>query len=161
MNCFKLHFQALFIALLCDSVVFVFSWTSTHQQTTGTFHKQTTSPGGPTESLGGSSSRREWIATTASIAFPAVASFFLEPSKADAADAIATTEAAADTATPLAMKTFVDPQGLFSLRVPSTFFTLRRTVKGDLPDSKGKGRRGSSIFTGGNMAKAEVVAVEK
>lgn len=62
----------------------------------------------------------------------------------------------------LEMKEFVDPQGLFSLRVPKTFYTLRRTVKGDLPDEKtGKGRRGSSIFTAGNMAKAEVVAVER
>ena len=62
----------------------------------------------------------------------------------------------------LEMKDFVDPQGLFSLRVPKNFYTLRRTVKGDLPDAKtGKGRRGSSIFTAGNMAKAEVVAVER
>jgi hypothetical protein len=31
-----------------------------------------------------------------------------------------------------------------------------------LPDpSSGQGRRGSSIFTAGNMAKAEVVAVER
>lgn len=60
------------------------------------------------------------------------------------------------------MKEFVDPQGLFSLRVPQSFFTLRRSAKGDLPDSKtGNGRRGSSIFTAGNMAKAEVVAVER
>ena len=61
----------------------------------------------------------------------------------------------------LEMKDFVDPQGLFSLRVPKGFYTLRRTQKGDLPDAKtGKGRRGSSIFTAGNMAKAEVIAVE-
>jgi hypothetical protein len=60
------------------------------------------------------------------------------------------------------MKEFLDPQGLFSIRVPQEFFTLRRTQKGDLPDAKtGKGRRGSSIFTAGNMAKAEVVAVER
>ena len=64
--------------------------------------------------------------------------------------------------TPLEMKEFVDPAGLFSLRVPKGFYTLRRTQKGDLPDAKtGKGRRGSSIFTAGNMAKAEVVAVER
>ena len=57
------------------------------------------------------------------------------------------------------MKMFVDP--LFSVSIPEGFFTLRRTQKGDLPDSKtGKGRRGSSIFTAGNMAKAEVIAVE-
>lgn len=62
----------------------------------------------------------------------------------------------------LEMKDFVDPQGLFSLSVPKNFYTLRRTQKGDLPDAKtGKGRRGSSIFTAGNMAKAEVVAVER
>jgi hypothetical protein len=60
------------------------------------------------------------------------------------------------------MKEFIDPQGLFSIRVPNSFYTLRRTAKGDLPDVKtGKGRRGSSIFTAGNMAKAEVVAVER
>jgi len=52
--------------------------------------------------------------------------------------------------------------GLFSLSVPKRFYTLRRSAKGDLPDAKtGKGRRGSSIFTAGDMAKAEVVAVER
>ena len=57
------------------------------------------------------------------------------------------------------MKSFEDP--LFIVSVPKSFFTLRRTQKGDLPDAKtGKGRRGSSIFTAGNMAKAEVIAVE-
>lgn len=63
---------------------------------------------------------------------------------------------------PLEMKEFVDPEGLFSLSVPKGFYTLRRTQKGDLPNAKtGKGRRGSSIFTAGNLAKAEVVAVER
>ena len=70
--------------------------------------------------------------------------------------------APAPTQPPLEMKEFVDPAGMFSLRVPKGFYTLRRTQKGDLPDAKtGKGRRGSSIFTAGNMAKAEVVAVER
>ena len=59
------------------------------------------------------------------------------------------------------MKKFVDPYGMFDIEVPEEFFTLRRTAKGDLPDAQGKGRRGSSIFTAGNMAKAEVVAVER
>ena len=60
------------------------------------------------------------------------------------------------------MKEFVDPYGLFSINVPNGFYTLRRKAKGDLPDEKtGKGRRGSSIFTAGNMAKAEVIAVER
>lgn len=59
----------------------------------------------------------------------------------------------------LEMKIFEDT--LFTVEVPTSFFTLRRTQKGDLPDAKtGKGRRGSSIFTAGNMAKAEVIAVE-
>jgi hypothetical protein len=60
------------------------------------------------------------------------------------------------------MKTFVDPIGLFMINVPKRFFAIRRTVKGDLPDEQtGKGRRGSSIFTAGDMAKAEVIAVER
>jgi len=60
------------------------------------------------------------------------------------------------------MKTFVDPKGLFAINVPKRFFAIRRTIKGDLPDeATGKGRRGSSIFTAGDMAKAEVVAVER
>lgn len=60
------------------------------------------------------------------------------------------------------MKTFVDPQGLFAFNLPKRFFALRRTAKGDLPDAKtGVGRRGSSIFTGGDMGKAEVVAIER
>ena len=69
---------------------------------------------------------------------------------------------ASDVEAPVEMKTFVDPKGLFALNVPKRFFAIRRTVKGDLPDEKtGKGRRGSSIFTAGDMAKAEVVAVER
>ena len=60
------------------------------------------------------------------------------------------------------MKEFVDPYGLFAINVPNGFYTLRRKAKGDLPDEKtGKGRRGSSIFTAGNMAKAEIIAVER
>jgi len=60
------------------------------------------------------------------------------------------------------MKMFVDPKGLFALSVPQRFFTLRRTEKGDLPDEKtGKGRRGSSIFTAGDLVKTEIIAVER
>lgn len=62
----------------------------------------------------------------------------------------------------LDMKQFVDPIGLFSIKVPTSFFTLRRSSKGDLPDENtGKGRRGSSIFTAGDMGKAEVIAIER
>lgn len=60
------------------------------------------------------------------------------------------------------MKDFIDPVGYFTIRVPKDFYAIRRVVKGDLPDEKtGKGRRGSSIFTAGNLAKAEVIAVER
>lgn len=60
------------------------------------------------------------------------------------------------------MKTFIDQKGLFVINVPKRFFAIRRTVKGDLPDeTTGKGRRGSSIFTAGDMSKAEVIAIER
>ncbi len=60
------------------------------------------------------------------------------------------------------VKEFVDPQGFFTISIPSDFYAIRRTVKGDLPDAKsGKGRRGASIFTAGNMAKAEVISIER
>ncbi len=87
------------------------------------------------------------------------------PSMAD--DAMAVIESPAPVAPPkpintIEMKTFVDPKGLFVLNVPKRFFAIRRTVKGDLPDeATGKGRRGSSIFTAGDMSKAEVIAVER
>lgn len=71
--------------------------------------------------------------------------------------------AAIDTSTlqPVEMKSFVDPQGLFTVNVPKRFFSIRRSAKGDLPNERGQGRRGSSIFTAGDMSKAEVVAVER
>jgi len=60
------------------------------------------------------------------------------------------------------MKTFTDPKGLFSLAVPKRFFTIRRTAKGDLPDEEtGKGRRGSSIFTAGDLNKSEIIGIER
>ena len=65
-------------------------------------------------------------------------------------------------APPLDMTLFIDPKGLFSVIVPSRFFKLRRTDKGDLPNEKtGKGRRGSSIFTAGDLGKAEIIAIER
>jgi hypothetical protein len=94
-------------------------------------------------------SRRQWVAqaitavVTASTLIPSV-------------EAFADNVAAAET------KMFVDPQGYFAMRLPKNYFTLRRSAKGDLPDAKtGQGRRGSSIFTAGDMSKAEVVAVER
>ena len=82
-----------------------------------------------------------------------------------AADTVTTVTAELPAATgataPVAMKTFVDPAGLFVLNIPQRFFALRRSAKGDLPDAQtGTGRRGSTIFSAGDMAKAEVVSVE-
>lgn len=50
---------------------------------------------------------------------------------------------------------------LFSISVPSRFFAIRRSAKGDLPDEKGRGRRGGTIFTAGDLSKAEVIAIER
>lgn len=103
--------------------------------------------------------RRNWLNGMVAIASSPL---ILSPTIARSDDAIAPLAEAAPTPTPLEMKQFIDPEGMFALRVPKGFYTLRRTQKGDLPDAKtGKGRRGSSIFTAGNMAKAEVVAVER
>uniref|UniRef100_A0A7S4A9E2 Plastid lipid-associated protein/fibrillin conserved domain-containing protein n=1 Tax=Pseudo-nitzschia australis TaxID=44445 RepID=A0A7S4A9E2_9STRA len=106
------------------------------------------------------SSRRNWL--HGMIVTATSSALISSPVAAGAEDVVASVVEAAPAPTPLEMKEFVDPAGLFSLRVPTGFYTLRRTQKGDLPDAKtGKGRRGSSIFTAGNMAKAEVIAVER
>jgi hypothetical protein len=95
-------------------------------------------------------SRRDWFGSLA-----AVGAVICAPYQAAFAE-----EQTAVAAVP--MKEFLDPLGLFSIRVPKAFFTLRRTAKGDLPDEKtGIGRRGSSIFTAGEMSKAELIAVER
>ena len=96
-----------------------------------------------------SPSRRDFLSSTASLAVLNTLS--------SAAVAIA-----AEPELAIEMKDFTDPQGMFSIKIPKEFFTLRRSAKGDLPDEKsGAGRRGSSIFSAGNMAKAEIVAVER
>ena len=99
--------------------------------------------------------RRDWgIGTVTS----SIVSIFL-PSSMALADVDVSSVAAEP---PIEMKLFVDPKGLFSVIVPRKFFSLRRTAEGDLPDEKtGKGRRGSSIFTAGDLGKAEIIAVER
>ena len=62
------------------------------------------------------------------------------------------------------MKLFTDTAtpSLFEINVPTRFFSIRRTFKYDLPDAKtGKGRRGGTIYSAGDMSKAEVIAVER
>jgi hypothetical protein len=85
------------------------------------------------------------------------------PAEAAAIDVSTTSsESTANDVVVVPMKLFVDPQGLFVLSLPQRFFVLRRTAKGDLPDeATGKGRRGSSILNAGDLAKAEVLAVER
>lgn len=115
------------------------------------------------------STRRNWVngiivaaATTTSTLLSIPTLVRADDDTSTTAEVVVAVAATAIAPEPLEMKEFVDPAGLFSLRVPKGFFTLRRTAKGDLPDKKtGKGRRGSSIFTAGNMAKAEVIAVER
>mmetsp|Transcript_5898 Transcript_5898/g.11531 ORF Transcript_5898/g.11531 Transcript_5898/m.11531 type:complete len:303 (+) Transcript_5898:101-1009(+) len=97
-------------------------------------------------------SRRQFLQATAAIT---VTSW---TEKALAADSVA------DAETEVPMKTFVDnaKPSLFSIDIPKRFFAIRRSSKGDLPDEKtGKGRRGGTIFTAGDMSKAEVIAVER
>jgi hypothetical protein len=97
-------------------------------------------------------SRRDWLGSLA-----AVGAVICVPYQAAFAE-----EQTAVAAVVVPMKDFLDPLGLFSIRVPKAFFALRRTAKGDLPDEKtGIGRRGSSIFTAGDMSKAELIAVER
>ena len=62
------------------------------------------------------------------------------------------------------MKLFTDTAtpSLFEINVPTRFFSIRRTFEYDLPDAKtGKGRRGGTIYSAGDMSKAEVIAVER
>jgi hypothetical protein len=91
-------------------------------------------------------------------------SLFAQGAAAAAILLVAPVVAGADVAVaaPIEMKNFIDPVGYFSITIPKTYFALRRSAKGDLPDAKtGQGRRGSSIFTAGDMGKAIVVAVER
>jgi hypothetical protein len=95
-------------------------------------------------------SRRDWFGSVA-----AVGAVIFAPYQA----AFAEEQAAV---APVVMRDFLDPKGLFSIRIPKSYFALRRTAKGDLPDEKtGQGRRGSSIFTAGDMGKAELIAIER
>jgi hypothetical protein len=104
-----------------------------------------------TGSEDGTVSRRDWFGS-----LTAVGAVMCVPYQAAFAIDLTTVAPA------VPMKDFLDPLGLFSIRVPKSYFALRRTAKGDLPDEKtGIGRRGSSIFTAGDMSKAELIAVER
>ncbi|KAL9188522.1 hypothetical protein ACHAXT_006900 [Thalassiosira profunda] len=101
-----------------------------------------------------SSSRRRFMQQTSAAVVAASWAGGTLPASAD--------EAAVATEVP--MKLFVDnaKPSLFAIEVPQRFFSIRRSAKGDLPDAKtGQGRRGGTIFSAGDMSKAEVIAVER
>ena len=107
--------------------------------------------------------RRQFIYSTAiTIASWTGATPFISPVNAIDVESLPTE--ASTIVEEVTMKTFVDSANpsLFAINVPQRFFSIRRTSKGDLPDAKtGKGRRGGTIFSSGDMAKAEVIAVER
>ena len=109
--------------------------------------------------------RRGFLSKLTSTVTTMTGTIFMNPFYSNADGEIPTTTTTTTTTNrinTIEMKTFIDPKGLFAINVPKRYFAIRRTVKGDLPDEKtGQGRRGSSIFTAGDMAKAEVVAIER
>lgn len=142
--------SAFSASLACDKASRGVSWTRVHACTD--------SDDGITVS------RRGWLGSLATfgaiICVPFQAALAEEPTATVTAPVPIKTEV--PTAPPVPMRDFVDPKGLFSIRIPKGYFALRREAKGDLPDEKtGKGRRGSNIFTAGDMGKAEVIAVER
>ena len=59
---------------------------------------------------------------------------------------------------------YKDPLGLFALALPKGWFKIRPTAEGDLPDFKGRGRRGSRIFSSGEISNPyapKVLSVER
>ncbi|KAL7547379.1 hypothetical protein ACHAWF_010690 [Thalassiosira exigua] len=109
--------------------------------------------------------RRRLLQSTAAITVSSWAGMmspspWLSPASAAEEPAGSSTEVAVE----VPMKRFVDnaKPSLFVIDVPQRFFSIRRSAKGDLPDAKtGQGRRGGTIFTAGDMSKAEVIAVER
>lgn len=111
----------------------------------------------------GNLGRRDWFLSTIIASFGVNIAGNVQSARADEMAVSSGMDAVAGVLTPaVEMKQFIDPEGFFSIRIPKSYFALRRSDKGDLPDPKtGKGRRGSSIFTAGDMNKAEIVAVER
>jgi len=151
-----------------STFAFVVVVVAPHKQNTGTTRRFSArdqdavghQPGATpsTSTTSSTTTRRDLLAsslsTTAIVATTASLLSILSTPSAAIADDTAT-------AVLVEMKTFVDPQGLFVINIPKRFFALRRSAKGDLPDEKtGSGRRGSTIFTAGDMAKAELVSIE-
>lgn len=111
-----------------------------------------------------SGDRRRFLQKTAAIS---VASWTGGKSPAPWLSPASAADVATDSSTAVVevpMKRFVDTANpsLFVIEIPQRFFTIRRSAKGDLPDPKtGQGRRGGTIFSSGDMSKAEVIGVER
>jgi hypothetical protein len=89
-------------------------------------------------------------------------SYALEKDEASMGSATTTTTTTNHNNNIVEMKLFIDPLQLFQVSIPARYYVVRRTAAGDLPDEKtGKGRRGSSIFTAGDLAKTEVISIER
>lgn len=58
------------------------------------------------------------------------------------------------------MTLYNDPNGLFRLSIPKSYFIFRRPGN---PNNKGKtkSRKGSAIFTAGDIGKAEIVSIDR
>mmetsp|Transcript_35897 Transcript_35897/g.83735 ORF Transcript_35897/g.83735 Transcript_35897/m.83735 type:complete len:208 (-) Transcript_35897:8-631(-) len=132
----------------------------------GTCEEEISNDGGAVEAatIGrrGGLSRCAFLTAAASVLTTTAVPFLVRAEEGGTATAAVSAQEAVVTANTVEMKTFVDPVGYFSVRVPKIYYAIRRSAKGDLPNaSTGQGRRGASIFAAGDMAKAEVVAVER
>jgi hypothetical protein len=95
--------------------------------------------------------RRDWLQRCCAGAITSITFATIQPKMAEAAVPIDTIMPT--TTTIEAMKTFLDPDGLFAVNIPQRFFAIRRKV-----DSR---RQESLIFTAGDLAKAELIAIER
>lgn len=62
------------------------------------------------------------------------------------------------------LSTYEDPVGFFRVDLPKSWFRVRPTAEGDLPNAEGKGRRGARIFSSGDVSNpyaAKVASVER
>eukprot|EP00616_Rhizochromulina_sp_CCMP1243_P003952 CAMPEP_0118981064 /NCGR_PEP_ID=MMETSP1173-20130426/29758_1 /TAXON_ID=1034831 /ORGANISM="Rhizochromulina marina cf, Strain CCMP1243" /LENGTH=260 /DNA_ID=CAMNT_0006931459 /DNA_START=68 /DNA_END=847 /DNA_ORIENTATION=- len=62
------------------------------------------------------------------------------------------------------LASFEDPLGMFRVSLPPKWYKVRPKDKGDLPDARGKGRRGSRIFSAGDLSNQfapKILSVER
>lgn len=106
--------------------------------------------------------RKSFIMSLGGIVSSLITVYDNEAIAMDNNDILSSTTSTLTTMSPIDMKLFIDPLQLFIVTVPTRYYVVRRTAKGDLPDEKtGKGRRGSSIFTSGDLTKTQVISIER